>query len=604
MGSRMLDWLNDRVGYRRPLQWYRQRLLPEGPSWGRTTAACVLWLFLIESVTGLLLLTSYSPSMNSAWASVHYIDQMTAGRFIRGLHYFGGQGLIILFIVHTIRVLLSAAYRPPREIVWVTGLLLIPLLTVWAVTGNPLSGTQKGLAQIEVEGNIVGSTPLIGPIAQRVLIGGDEVGNLTLTHLHSLHVALLPLLVGCLLLLHLHQVFRHATYPPAGTTATDPKSVPYWPEQSWRNLIAFSLVFGAIVFLALRYGAPHDVPADPELHHIPRPEWYFLFLFELRRYFTGQYEFIATVVIPGAVLLLLLIVPLLDGILGRRASLFVRSTLVVAGLGAWGTLTWISLARDARDADLQETRQHERELAARARLLAGQGISVRGANQLLRNDPKTQGPKLFSQHCAGCHSHTDHDGQGIVCQEPSAPNLFGIGSRQWVTDILTPEKFSSPRYFGHTAFSESDMVESGVTDHLEAEQVAQVVAALSAEAGLTRQAPEDRRDAAVIAAGRELIQDDSDGCAGCHKFHDSGELGSAPELTGYSSRPWLIAFISDPTHERFYPDTNDRMPAFAPDAQPASNHLLSAADLAILADWLRRDWYETPVSNDTKDANQ
>lgn len=135
------------------------------------------------------------------------------------------------------------------------------------------------------------------------------------------------------------------------------------------------------------------------------------------------------------------------------------------------------------------------------------------------------------------------------------------------------------------------MVSAGVTDHLKPGQLRQVVVALSAEAALPSQVPLDRMERTTIQSGVKLIQDESDGCINCHKFHDAGELGDAPDLTGYGSREWLIAFISDPAQERFYRDTNDRMPRFAPDPNNPSNNLLDAVRIGLLADWLRGQWY-------------
>ena len=117
-----------------------------------------------------------------------------------------------------------------------------------------------------------------------------------------------------------------------------------------------------------------------------------------------------------------------------------------------------------------------------------------------------------------------------------------------------------------------------------------LIAALSAEAGLARQRQAEEADAASLTAGRELITS-SAGCVGCHKFRDAGDLGSAPDLTGYGSREWLLGMISNPTHERYYRDENDRMPSFAPDADE-KNNILTAANLGLLVDWLRHDWYE------------
>ena len=287
MGSKILDWLDARSGFRDLLAPIRRRVLPSGPRWSYSSAICLLWLFGIQVITGFFLMTTYSPSTTTAWASVHYIEQSAFGSFLRGIHYFAAQGMIILFVVHVVRVLLSAAFRAPRKLIWVTGLMLLPLMLVWAITGNPLSASQKGFAQIEVEGNILGSTPVIGPVLQRILIGGDEVGHLTLTHLYFLHVGLLPLLVTVLLGIHVSQVYRHGLTPSRG--AADATSArPYWPYQSVRNMTVLTAALGVIAFLAVRYGAPLDVPADSAFAHVPRPEWYFRSLLELRRYFTGD----------------------------------------------------------------------------------------------------------------------------------------------------------------------------------------------------------------------------------------------------------------------------------------------------------------------------
>jgi len=183
----VLTWLDNRTGYRRLLVPIGRRVVPKGPGWWRTTASCLLWLLIVQVITGGLLMTTYSPSANSAWASVHYIESSAGGSFIRGLHYFAAQAMIILFGIHIVRVLLAGAFRAPRELIWISGLILAPLMLLWAITGNPLSGTREGFAQIDVEGHILGSTPVVGPFLRDLLIGGDQPGNLTLTHLYFLH---------------------------------------------------------------------------------------------------------------------------------------------------------------------------------------------------------------------------------------------------------------------------------------------------------------------------------------------------------------------------------------------------------------------------------
>lgn len=597
--SKLCNWLDARTDYRRLLAPLRNRTISGGPSWWLTSGSCVLWLFVIELVTGLALMVAYSPSMTSAWASVHYINQTSAGAFLRGVHFYTSHALILAFFVHLIRVVLTAAFRPPRELIWITGLLLIPLTVVWTVTGNPLSANQKGMAQIDVEGRIIASTPVVGPAIQRMLIGGNTPGNLTLTHLYFLHVGLLPFLVLLLLALHISQVYRHGLSPGGDARAGQPR-LPYWPHQTVRNMTVLAILVGTIAMLSWYYGAPLPAPADASLPHTPRPEWYFRWLFELRGYLTGEWEFLATVILPVAVLGYFLLLPVVDRKLGGRTSAAVRYLTVAVGVAAVGGLTWVSFARDWYDPDFLASERASEDLAARARMLANrQALPVEGAITLLRNDPKTQGPLLYRRHCAACHPYTDAQGNGIATAEPSAPNLYGFGTTPWIAELLDPEKFVSDHYFGKTEFVEGEMA-STLRDMFDSaddaaelrRQLGLASRALAADAKLASQTEADARDAEQIAEGVTLIQGDL-ACTDCHLYGEIGELGSAPDLTGYGSREWVTAIISNPQHERFYPeDRNDRMPAFAADPQEPQQNLLTPRELDLLVAWLRGEWQE------------
>jgi ubiquinol-cytochrome c reductase cytochrome b subunit len=596
-------WLEDRTGYRRLLVPIARRVLPKGPGWWRTTASCLVWLLIVQVVTGALLMTTYSPSANSAWASIHYIESSAAGTFIRGLHYFAAQAMIILFGIHIVRVLLAGAFRAPRELIWISGLILTPLILVWAITGNPLSGTQEGFAQIDVEGHILGSTPIVGGFLRDLLIGGEQPGNLTLTHLYFLHVAFLPAIVLILLVLHITQIYRHGLSGEEGLPH-NAAILPYWPYQTARNMVVFGALLAVLSILAWRRGAPLGAPALADLPHAPRPEWYFLWLFELRRYFSGDWEFIATLIVPFVILASLVALPFVDRLCRHRTSVFLR-TLVVSLLAiGWGTLTAASLDRDRKDEDFQNSRARSVSIGERARMLADrQGIPAEGAAALLRDDPKTQGPILFERHCAGCHAYLDERDRGIVAQKPSAPNLFGFGTRDWVAGFLDPDRVRSVHYFGNTKFADGDMAKK-IEEIFAAKdakrsalcgQLAKVSTAISAEAGLSSQVDRERRDTATIAEGRKLLVE-SFACTECHKFHDKGELGTAPDLTGYGSSNWLSAMIANPQSERFYAkDHNDRMPAFAESSTAAHLNLLSQRELSLIVKWLRGEWPERPA---------
>lgn len=418
-----VDWLDLRLDYRLVRNRLSHRILPNGPGWAYTSASCLLWLLVIQCFTGLLLMATYCPSMTSAWASVHFIDQSSAGRFLRGIHHYASHAMIILFGVHVLRVLSTAAYRAPKELVWITGLLLFPLMIVWTVTGNPLSVSQKGIAQIEVEGNILGSTPILGPFLRRLLFGGEEIGSLTLTRLYFLHVGLLPVLVGGLCFVHLHQVIKQSPYHASDKDGSTPEGFTYWPYQTVRNMIALFVVVGIISYFAWKEGAPLYAPADPDLAFSPRPEWYFRWLFELRRYFSGNTEFIATMVIPSAFLLAFMAAPFVDRFGSNGISAGCRGLIIVVCLGGWSWLTILSYLQDSRDrVYLAETADFEK-LSARALALAQtEPITDKGAIELLRRDPLTQGPRLFARHCElpfafGFPKSGDHRG-GTICTKP------------------------------------------------------------------------------------------------------------------------------------------------------------------------------------------
>ena len=584
------DWLEQRLGYRLVTRHLRNRILPDGPSWAFTSASCLFWLLIIQCFTGLLLMATYSPSMTSAWASVHFIDQSSAGRFLRGVHHYASHAMIILFGIHVLRVLITGAYRAPRELVWITGLMLFPLVIIWTVTGNPLSASQKGIAQIQVEGNILAGTPVIGPFLQRVLFGGEEVGILTLTRLYFLHVGLLPLLIGGLTVVHLYQVLKHSPYQSPTEESPASGALTYWPYQSSRNMVTLALVMSIVGWLAWQYGAPLYAPADPDLVHTPRPEWYFRWLFELRRYFSGNTEFVATMVIPSAFLFGFMAVPFLDRFRSPWISTVCRVLVVAACAGGWGWLTALSYLQDWKDASYLAHEAEFEAISERALELAQtEPITEQGAVMLLRNDPQTQGPRLFARHCVSCHSHADPQGHGLVAAEPSAPNLYGIGTTDWIAGFLEPGRASSDSFFGKTKFREGDMVQHVTGLFSEAGEAGQeglkqklrsVAAALAAEAAI--ESPE----AALVTAGREALIS-SVGCTDCHRFHDQGELGSAPDLTGYGSANWLKQMIAKPTAERFYSDRNDRMPEFAADESHPELNLISPHELDLLVRWLR-----------------
>jgi ubiquinol-cytochrome c reductase cytochrome b subunit len=437
--------------------------------------------------------------------------------------------------------------------------------------------------------NIAAITPLIGPAVQQIVVGGGDYGHHTLTRFFALHAGIIPGAIIALIAAHVYLFRRH------GLTPKEPRKKPdaaFWPDQVFRDAVACLAVLLVVVILVVRHhGAELGAPADPsEQFSAARPEWYFLFLFELLKYFPGGTEIWGAIVIPTLLLLALAAMPFVGNWrLGHRCNVGFL-VVVLAGV-AWLTVSaWREDRANPEYALAVETAEREAERVV-ALAQSPDGIPPTGAVSLLRRDPLTQGPRLFAKNCASCHRFDGHDGLGGKPKDKiSAADLKGFATREWIAGLLDPAKVDSPHYYGGTDFKAGKMVKF-VQEEVAGFSAAQkadlqkAVVALSAEAGLKAQRAADARDAAVIAEGKKHLVGDVLTCVECHKFHAAGEDATAPDLTGYGSRDWLVAFISDPAHERFFGERNDRMPSFGAEKR------LDDQEIGLVADWLRGEWY-------------
>jgi ubiquinol-cytochrome c reductase cytochrome b subunit len=621
--SGFLTWLDDRTGYRGLLHDALFEHIPGGARWRYVWGSTLVFAFAVQIITGVILWSAYSPSAQTAWESVYYIQhQMTGGWLLRGVHHFMAHTMVFLLAIHFVQVVVDGAYRAPREINFWIGLVMMQLVLGLALTGYLLPWDEKGYWATKVATNMMALVPVVGPSLQKLVVGGSEYGHHTLTRFFALHAGVLPGLLIVCTVIHVALFRRHGLKAREPYAKADCK---FWPEQILRDAVACLAVMIVVLVLVFQnhfsapvdsppgeiFGAELAAPADPaENYSAARPEHYFLFLFQLLKYLEVFPPIVGAIVVPGLVMVSLFLMPIIGRWdLGHRFNVMWTFALLIGA----GLLTVLALRADYNGRT--EHSQHfltalddAHQKAERAVQLAGSptGISPAGALTLLRTDPKTQGPKLFRQHCASCHSHFVANGtpaeasQEIVVEHPTASNLWGFGTRDWVLGILDPKKIVGPHYFGNTKLKEGDMA-IWVTDTLGPEALAALTdderkqlqenvklasIALAAESGLLHeQHPQES-----IKEGRRVIVEEL-ACVDCHKFHDDGDLGMAPDLTGYASAEWLRAFISNPEHERFYPTTNDRMPAFAASDDPAANRL-SSEELDILVAWLRGDWYE------------
>jgi ubiquinol-cytochrome c reductase cytochrome b subunit len=587
----LLDWLDDRTGYRGLLKGALYERIPGGARWRYIWGSTLTFALFVQLVTGVVLWASYSANAQGAWESVYYIqNQMLGGWLLRGIHHFMAQAMIVLLVLHLMQVMIDGAYRAPREVNFWFGLILLQLVLGLSLTGYLLPWDQKGYWATKVATSIASMTPVVGPALQQLLVGGPEYGHHTLTRFFALHAGVLPAAVVLLVVGHVYLFRRHGVTVPE--KHADKPAGMFWPDQVLKDGVAFLVVMATVLGLVLWSGGAHlGAPADPtEPYSAARPEWYFLFLFQWLKYFPAGWEVVGAQVIPGLAFALIAAMPIIGRWkLGHRFNLGVGAALLAGVV----MLTWIARAEDSADPDFVAAKEEAEAAAHRAAELAASptGIPAAGGLAMLRADPLSQGPKIFAASCASCHRFEGHDGLGAVpTDEPSASDLAGFGSRAWLEGLLDAERVVSSEYFGGTAHARGRMVRfvtRGLTRLSDEERadLAKVVLAVSAEAELPYQADADARDASVIEEGRELIASDAINCVRCHTFGAFEGDDDVPHLTGWGSRAWMLGMLHDPSHPDYYGESNDRMPSFG------IEETLTQREMELVVDWLRRDWY-------------
>jgi ubiquinol-cytochrome c reductase cytochrome b subunit len=591
----LYDWLDSRTGCKKLLHESLYENVPGGSRWRYVWGSTLTFAFMVQVITGVFLWMAYSPSSQTAWESVYYIQhEMWGGWLLRGIHHFTAQAMTVLLVLHLMQIVVDGAYKAPREINFFFGMVLLLLVLGLSLTGYLLPWDQKGYWATKVATNIMAITPFVGPELQKIVIGGSDYGHHTLTRFFALHAGVLPGLVILFIVGHVYLFRKH------GLTAAEPKRKPdcaFWPDQVLKDVVACLAVLAVVVFFIVKprlfgggeLGAHLGAPADPsESFSAARPEWYFLFLFQflkaewLIKLFGHNGELVGAIIIPTVVMGLLFAMPFIGKWkLGHRFNLGLLGVIIAGAT----LLTFQAIREDSNKPEYHASvKQAEFESKRVVELARAKGIPITGAVELLRNDPLIQGPKLFAKNCASCHRYDGHNGLGLAVSDPqSAPDLKGFGNREWAAAFIDLKQITSSNFFGGTKFAEGKMVRFVRKDatNFTPEQVRQITAALAAEAQLPALADADKRDAALIEEGRKFMTTDTARCTECHQFRKKDEDATAPDLTGYGSREWLIGIIANPKHERFYGTRNDRMPAFG------EEKILDARSIELLADWLR-----------------
>src|SRR5438105_5216638 len=355
----LYGWFQDRLNV--DLLWRSlfSRQIPFGVNVLYTLGFASLALFLVQVVTGTVLALYYSPSPDHAYDSIEYtMTQVSFGPVIRGIHHWGASAMVVVVILHLLVTFGMGAYKYPREVTWWVGIGLFAATFAFGFTGYLLPWDEKAYWATTVGTNMAGTVPVLGDFLERVLRGGAELGALTLTRFYATHVLILPMVTLSLVGVHLFLVVWQGVSVPPGlwdtaltrfrgptSASTAPETdIEYhavyedfkargrrfFPDLIVEDAVVSTLVILIVIAFAVLFGTPLEGQADPtNTGYVPRPEWYFLFLFELLKYFPGSLEWVGVALLPGLFFVFLFLLPFLDR--GPRRSPRYRPISTIVG---------------------------------------------------------------------------------------------------------------------------------------------------------------------------------------------------------------------------------------------------------------------------------
>jgi len=533
-----LDWLDNRTGYRGAIDKALDEEVLGGASFAYVFGSVLTFVLLLQMVTGIFLAMYYSPSATDAWGSVAHIqDGVTMGWFVRGLHSYGASAMVILAGLHMLQTATYGAYKKPRELNWIIGVLMLGLIMAFALTGYLLPWDQTGYWATKVATGIAGSSPGIGPELQQVMQGGNEYGNLTLTRFFAIHVFILPALIIGLLILHLALFRRHGVTPRWGKTEGElaRTSQPFWPDQMFKDMVAIAVTFALMVGINIStHGVPLEGPADPGSNFDARPEWYFRPLFQMLKYFEGPMEQVVALGLPVVVGGVLFAIPFLDRGESRNPRARAKYlSLLGVGVVLAGVLTFLSFSEDASDDGYQRRTKQAHARAKLARSLAKtHGVPAAGGVAVYAQQPHYAAKKLWAKHCKSCHEGKSRKGPEIVA---------GYNSRAWVRAFLLNP--NDKRFFGVTGINKMKPVKQrGV----ELDALIEFIYAQTGAADANK---------TLVTRGGKIYEDK---CAEtCHTAKGEQPDGSgAPDVYGRGSADYLVDFVADAGQKRYFGKLN------------------------------------------------
>jgi ubiquinol-cytochrome c reductase cytochrome b subunit len=424
----MLNWIEKRTGFVSMTQEFLTEDVPGGASYWYVFGSATLFAMIVQIVTGIFLTFFYAPSAATAWESTRAIYLNPWTHFILSVHYWGASAMIALVFLHLLQVLIFGAYKSPREVQWLVGVVLLLVTLVLGLTGYLLPWDMDAYFASQVSLNIAGLPPG-GSILQNIAQGGGTMGTATINRFFGLHVWLMPAVLVLLVGAHL-AIFRHNG--SAGPVTDDPRKLKkgrFWPDQMFMDAAVSFIVFIVIVFLALVLPPFLDAKADPtNSQFVPYPAWYFLSLFGLLALvppelhvgaLTVSTELFATIIVPTLFLIVVLLIPWIDrsttrSFASRRGILFGSAIVigVIVGLSIYGQVSTMAKQAAAPPSPSEASILSEAEAATPASSTTGAGPSA-------LSPEAAAGAKVFSTNCSSCHGA---NGQGMPGAFPPLVN--------------------------------------------------------------------------------------------------------------------------------------------------------------------------------------
>jgi len=506
------DWIDSRTGLPSGIRKFLYEEIPASSGWHQVFGSVALFLFLVQAFTGALLAFNYAPTPGEAYNSLRYIlTEVTGGRLMRGLHHWGASMMIVVVVLHMVQVFLYGAYKKPRETTWGVGVVLLLLTLAYGLTGYLLPWDNRAYWGTVVTTKIAATAPLAGPYLTRLLGGEGAIGVVTFARFFGLHVLMLPPLTTLLIGVHVFLVRKHGVAPAPGDELLPKKK--FHPDQVFKDTVAVFAAFAVLFTMSLAVRVPLEQLADPtDTSYIPRPEWYFLFLFQMLKFFAGPLEVVGAVILPSLAVLALILVPFLD----RGQMVKVTRRTVAASFVALAILGWTGLTAAA----VISTPKEAAEVA----------VDYSAPTDWMQLSPEEMaGVAYFRQeNCASCHAVGGEGGSNI------GPDLALAAIRRDAAWLI--KHFKSP---------------SGMRPGTSMPPIQLNDAQLNALAAFLLKLNPDNatalRHAPEFAVQGALVYQRG-ACGDCHKLNRGGiELG--PSLNGLAkrrSRSWVEEHFTDP----------------------------------------------------------